>query len=226
MGALLAFLLLASRPAAAQVEPTTSVRVEVSTAQILGLDCSRRPFAWENTKATGRWYRYIAGQAVTEGLDPRPMLMSVVSAVILTPVYIASMPADLLAAPFRKDCSFTLKLEGKLAEWAGMSAGALPLEAEAVTLLSAEVPGVKKAEYAVFKSSTTSAADGRYSIAIPAAFSRVQTLAVKWRVKGMPGGQLQLDKKGRRFILSEPDPGFGVGGSEMEPLVIEPSENK
>ena len=103
--ALLALALFAARPAAAQVEPTSSIRVVVSSAQVLGLDCSRRPFAWENTKATGRWYRYMAGNAITEGLDPRPMLMAAFSAVILTPVYIASIPADLLGAPFRKACA-------------------------------------------------------------------------------------------------------------------------
>lgn len=222
--ALLAFALLAARPAAAQVEPASSIRVAVSSAQVLGLDCSRRPFAWENTKATGRWYRYMAGNAITEGLDPRPMLMAAVSAVILTPVYIASVPADLLGAPFRKDCAFTLRLDGKLTQWAGMSTGALPLEAEASNLLSPEVPGVRKAEWTVHRASTTSAADGAFSISIPGSMSRMPSLAVSWRVNGQPGGQMLLEKKGKRFLLSESDPGFGVGAEEMEPMPIVPAK--
>ena len=142
--------LLAAAPAAAQIEPPSSIRVVVSSAQITGLDCRRRPFAWEMTRGTGRWYRYMAGSMITEGLDPRPIVMGVVSAVMLTPVFIASVPADLISAPFRKSCSFELKLDGKLSEWAGRPTGSAPFEAEAVNLLETEVPGVKKAEWAVF----------------------------------------------------------------------------
>lgn len=222
MNILFALAFLLARPAAAQVEPTTSIRVIVSSAQVLNLDCSRRPFAWENTKSTGRWYRYLAGQSITEGLDPRPLLMAALTAVILTPVYIASVPADLLGAPFRKNCSFTLRLDGKLAEWAGMSPGALPLEAEASNLLSPEVPGVKKPEWTVHKASAMASADGLFTIAIPGSIARMSTLAVSWRVNGQPGGQLLLEKKGKRFMLSEPDPGFGVGATEMEPILIDP----
>ncbi|MBI2363155.1 MAG: hypothetical protein HYV15_07210, partial [Elusimicrobia bacterium] len=202
---------LAAAPAAAQIEPPSSIRVVVSSAQVAGLDCPRRPFAWEMTRGTGRWYRYMAGSMITEGLDPRPILMGIVSAVMLTPVFIAAVPADLVSAPFRKSCSFTLKLDGRLAEWAGRSAGALPFEAEAVNLLETEVPEVKKAEWAVFKASTASDAAGLYHLEIAGHVGKSPSLNIAWRVKGQPAGQMLLVKKGKAFVLSEPDPGFGVG---------------
>lgn len=217
---------LAAAPAAAQVEPPSSIRVLVSSARVTGLDCSRRPFNWEMTRATGRWYRYMGGNMITEGLDPRPILMGIVSAVMLTPVFIAAVPTDLVAAPFRKTCSFTLALDGKLSEWAGRSAGALALDAEAVNLLETEVPQVKKAEWAVFKASTTSDAAGLYHLEMPGHVGKSSSLILAWRVKGQPAGQMLLVKKGKTFVLSEPDPGFGVGAEEMEPMLIVPEPKR
>lgn len=219
-------VLLAAGPAAAQVEPPSSIRVVVSSAQVTDLDCQRRPFNWEMTRATGRWYRYMAGSMITEGLDPRPIAMGIVSAVMLTPVFIAAVPGDLLAAPFRKSCTFTLTLDGKLSEWAGRSAGAAAFEAEAVNLLETEVPQVKKAEWAVFKASTTSDAAGLYHLEIQGQVGKSASLNIAWRVKDQPAGQMLLVKRGKAFVLSEPDPGFGVGAEEMEPLLIAPERRR
>ena len=216
-------VLLAALPAAAQVEPTSSVRVEVSSAALRGYACRKRPFAMENTRTVGRWYRYMGGEMITEGWDPRPIVQGVLSAALMTPLFIGAVPADLIAAPFRRTCSFTLTLGGKLSEWAGGTVPGLPLELQAANQLSDEIPNVQKPTYAVFFATTAADAAGLYSIAIPGQVGRSPSMGMRWKVKGQPSGELLLEKRGGTFVLTEPDPGFGVGARDMEPMLLVPT---
>lgn len=221
MRALLVTLLVAA-PAAAQIEAPSGVHVNVATATITGFECVRRPYAWENTRSVAQHYKNVGGQMVTEGWDPRPIAMGVFASVVMAPVMLAAVPADLLSGPFRKTCSFTLVLSGSLNEWAGQKRANTPLGLEGASLLEPEVENVSKAKWDMFKTETTSDAQGAFSLALPARIGRTKELGLRWRVNEQPGGQLLLQKKGRNFILSEPDPGFGVGAAEMEPILIEP----
>lgn len=222
MRALLLVGLLAA-PASAQVEAPSGIHVAVATAAVTGLDCERRPFAWENTKTVARRYKVVGGQMITEGLDPRPIVMGVFASVLMAPVMMAAVPADLLAGPFRKTCAFTLSLEGSLDEWAGQKRRDTGYVLEGASLLEPEVENVSKATWDIFRATGTSDAAGRFAVALPARVGRTRELGLRWRVNEQPAGQMLLQKNGKRFVLSEPDPGFGVGSAEMQPILIEPS---
>ncbi|TPW17723.1 MAG: hypothetical protein FD126_3587 [Elusimicrobia bacterium] len=221
MSALLLAALLAV-PASAQVEAPSGIHVGVSSAAVTGLACERRPFVWENTKTVARRYKVVGGQMITEGLDPRPIVMGVFASVLMAPVMVAAVPADLLSGPFRKTCSFTLRLEGTLDEWAGQKRRDTDYVIEAASLLEPEVENVSKAKWDLFRATGTSDAAGRFAVAIPARIGRTKELGLRWRVNEQPAGQMLLQKNGRSFVLSEPDPGFGVGAAEMQPILIEP----
>ena len=221
MQALLAIVILTA-PAAAQIEAPSGVHVNVGTAAVTGLECKRRPYAWENTHSVAQHYKSVGGQMVTEGWDPRPIVMGVFASVLMAPVMVAAVPADLISGPFRKTCSFTLFLSGSLNEWAGQKRPNTPIAIEGASLLAPEVEGVSKAKWDMFKAATTSDAQGAFSLQLPARMGRAKELGLRWRVNEQPGGQLLLQKKGANFLLSEPDPGFGVGSAEMEPILIEP----
>jgi hypothetical protein len=215
---------LAAAPAAAQIEAPSGVHVNVSTATVTAFECVRRPYAWENTRSVARRYKTVGGQMVTEGLDPRPIVMGVFASVLMAPVMVAAVPADLISGPFRKTCSLTLVLSGTLNEWAGQKRANTPLGLEGASLLEPEVENVSKAKWDLFKASTTSDGTGAFSLQLPARIGRTKELGLRWRVNDQPGGQLLLQKKGGKFLLSEPDPGFGVGAAEMEPILIEPEK--
>lgn len=215
---------LLAEPAAAQIEAPSSVRVSVTSAAVSGLDCRRRPYEWENTRAVAQRYKSVGSQMVTEGWDPRPIAMGVFASVLMAPVMAAAVPADLLSGPFRKTCAFTLRLSGTLDEWAGQRRAGAALVLEGASLSAPEVENVAKARWETFSAQTASGDDGGFSVTLPARMGRAKELALRWRVGGQPAGQLLLQKKGRHFLLSEPDPGFGVGTAEMEPLLIEPAK--
>lgn len=209
-------------PASAQIEPPSGIHVNVATATVIGFECVRRPYAWENTRSVAQRYKNVGGQMVTEGWDPRPIVMGAFASVLMAPVMVAAVPADLISGPFRKTCSFTLSLSGSLNEWAGQKRPNTPLTLEGASLLEPEVENVSKAKWDMFKAATASDASGAFSISLPARIGRTKELGLRWRVNEQPGGQLLLQKKGGRFLLSEPDPGFGVGAAEMEPILIDP----
>ena len=221
-----AFLLAAllSVPASAQVEAPSGVHVSVATAAVQGLDCARRPFAWENTKTVARRYKVVGGQMITEGLDPRPIVMGVFASVLMAPVMVAAVPVDLLAGPFRKTCDFTLRLEGTLDEWAGQKRRDTDYVLEGASLVEPEVENVSKAQWDLFRTTGTSDASGRFAASLPARVGRTKELGLRWRVNDQPAGQMLLQKNGGSFVLSEPDPGFGVGSAEMEPILIAPEK--
>ena len=219
---LLAALLAA--PASAQIEAPSGIHVAVATAAVRSLDCRRRPFAWENTRSVAQRYKAVGGQMVTEGLDPRPIVMGVFASVLMAPVMVAAVPAALLAGPFRKTCSFTLRLEGTLDEWAGQKRADAAYVLEGASLVAPEVENVSKPVWDLFRATGTSDAAGRYAVALPARVGRTKELGLRWRVNDQPAGQMLLRKNGGRFVLSEPDPGFGVGAAEMQPVLIEPEK--
>ncbi|MDE2291462.1 MAG: hypothetical protein KGL53_05210, partial [Elusimicrobia bacterium] len=64
---------------------------------------------------------------------------------------------------------------------------------------------------------------GAFSLTFTSQVGRSKTVGLLWRIKGEPGGAMQLEKKGALFVLSETDPGFGVGAEEMDPITITPS---
>lgn len=221
MRATLLSVLLAA-PGAAQIEAPSGVHVNVSKAAVTAFECARRPFAWENTRSVARRYRSVGGQMVTEGWDPRPIAMGAFASVLMAPVLVAAVPADLLSGPFRKTCSFTLRLSGTLDEWAGQKRPNTPFALEGASLVEPEVENVSKAKWDQFNAAGASDAAGAFAVELPARIGRTKELGLRWRVNGQPAGQLLLQKKGRNFVLSEPDPGFGVGAAEIEPLLIEP----
>ena len=221
MRALLLAVLVAA-PASAQIEAPSGIHVNVATATVTGFECVRRPYAWENTRSVAQRYKNVGGQMVTEGWDPRPIVMGAFASVLMAPVMVAAVPADLISGPFRKTCSLTLTLSGSLDEWAGQKRSNTPLALEAASLLEAEVENVSKAKWDMFKAESASDASGAFRIELPARIGRTKELGLRWRVNGQPAGQLLLQKKGGRFLLSEPDPGFGVGAAEMESILIDP----
>lgn len=221
MRALLLSALLAG-PASAQVEAPSGVHVAVSSAAVTELACAKRPFKWENTRSVAQRYKNVGGQMIVEGLDPRPIVMGVVASVVMAPVLVAAVPADLLAGPFRKSCEFTLTLSGTLDEWAGQKRADTPLALEAASLVEPEVENVTKATWDLFKAETVSDARGAFTVSLPARVGRTRELGLRWRVNDHPAGQMLLTKKGKRFVLSEPDPGFGVGVAENPSIPIEP----
>lgn len=223
MRALLLAALLAG-PASAQVEAPSGVHVAVATAAVQGLDCERRPFAWENTKTVAQRYKVVGRQMITEGLDPRPIVMGVFASVLMAPVMVAAVPADLLTGPFRKTCALTLRLEGTLDEWAGQKRRDTDYVLEGASLVEPEVEGVSKARWDFFRSTGASDGAGRFAVALPARVGRTKELGLRWRVNDQPAGQMVLQKNGGNFVLSEPDPGFGVGSAEMEPILIVPEK--
>lgn len=214
---------LLAAPSAAQVEAPSGVHVNVSSAAVTGLDCRRRPYRWENTRSVAQRYKTVGGQMITEGLDPRPIAMGVFASVLMAPVMLAAVPADLLSGPFRKTCAFTVVLEGTLDEWAGQKRGDTPYVLEGASLLEPEVENVSKAKWDLFKATGTSDAAGRFAVSLPARIGRTKELGLRWRINEQPAGQLLLQKRGGTFVLSEPDPGFGVGAAEMQPISIEPT---
>lgn len=222
MRTLLLCALLAA-PSAAQIEAPSGVHVNVSTAAVSGLACNRRPFAWENTRSVAQRYKNVGGQMVTEGLDPRPIAMGLFASVLMAPVMVAAVPADLLSGPFRKTCAFTLLLEGTLDEWAGQKRADAPYALEGASLLEPEVENVSKAKWDLFRATGTSDGTGRFAVSLPARIGRTKELGLRWRIDERPGGQLLLRKNGGTFVLSEPDPGFGVGAAEMRSIIIEPT---
>lgn len=213
---------LMPRPASAAELPPSGIRVVVSSAAVTQYECRRRAFAWEDTQGVGSWMR-SATRGMRAGGDLPSVIQGGLATLIMAPMYVLAVPADLVSAPFRRTCTFQVELAGKLSEWAGMApTGAVSLEAEGMNLLADEVPGVRKPKWAVSKASTTTDAQGVYALSLPGQVGAVSSLAIAWRIKGEPGGQLLLEKKGGVFVLSEPDPGFGVGASDMEDMTIEP----
>lgn len=132
---LLLAAIVAAAPAAAQqapevrsmIEPTSSVHVQITGARVTGLDCRSRGFNFELTRHSARHFPYMTRATFTRDPDPRSILVGIFSMLLLVPVTVISVPADLIAMPFRKECDFTASFDGTLQEWAGRTVPEKPI---------------------------------------------------------------------------------------------------
>lgn len=215
-----------SRAAAQVVEPTSGIHVDLSSAAVTGLECRRREFAFEQTSGLARRVKSISHGMVTEGLDPRPFVLGAFAILLTSPFFILAAPADLVSAPFRRECTFETRLEGTLSKWAGTAVGEAELMAEGKTLLSPGVEGVAAPSFFVSRSSASSDARSSFSLSIPWKVGRSKDFAILLRVKGLSAGTLVLHKQGGVFVLSEPEAEFGSGIYETQPMLIRPEKKR
>lgn len=222
MRPLLALVLLLASPGWAQ-QPISDIRVVVATAAVSSLECSGRPFEMEWTKTMGRGFKYMGRNMFTQGLDPRPLIGGLVAVLIMAPMMVLAVPADLVAAPFRRQCTFDFQAQGHLARWAGQVTSEQAVAAEGRNALDPGVEGVKAPTWFVSLSSTTTDEQGRFYLALPGRVGRSPDFDIAWAVKNLPSGQMRLRKSFGNFVLSEPEPEFGSPADSMEPLEIVPS---
>lgn len=215
--------LLPARPGAQEV-PDSSIRVQYETAEIADLNCARRPFTMENTRAAVEYFPYFSRNMFTQGLDPRPLLMGLFSSILLVPLTVLAVPTDLVAAPFRRECVFSARISGSLAEWAGQKAPGKELSAEASNLKRKGVEGLREPEIYSTRSSAMSDAEGRFSIPLSGQVGRYKTMEIAWKVGGRPAGTARLIKQGGKFVLEEAEAGFGTGVYDNPSIVIVPGK--
>ena len=220
-------LLLAALAAAAPcraIEPVSNFRIEVASASVTGLECRRRPFRMEWTRGVGRRYGRTAVEGFARSPDLRTVSLGICAMVLMAPLAVLEVPADLLAAPWRRECDFDLQVEGRLAGWAGSPvAGGERLSVQGRGLLEPGVEDYLPPRYQF--SSGTAAADeaGRFSVSLPGRVGRSPAFDLRWLVEGRPSGTMTLRQSGGRFRLSEPEPEFGSSDAVMTPLEIRPS---
>lgn len=203
-------------------QPSSGIRVEVSTAGVTGLDCRRRGFQMEYTKGMGRSYKQMAGMTFTRDPDPRHLGMGLGAMIVMAPLTVLAVPADLVAALFRRECVFEFRAQGKLVGWAGKGAGSSTLALEAKSLVSPGKEDVVEPVYEAARASTATDAQGRFDITVPARILRGRKLELGWLVNGLPSGTMTLRKGLGSFVLSEPEFEFGGPAEPMEPIVIRP----
>ena len=217
-----AALLLSSCGICRGVEPTSGVRVEVASAGVTGLDCRRRDFQMEYTKGVGRRFRQMASWTFTRDPDPRDFAIGVAALIIMAPLAMLAVPADLLAAPFRRECGFEFHAQGRIVGWAGAAAGPADLVIDGRSLVSPGLEEVEAPVYVLTRSSAAADAQGRFEISVPGRVGRGRDFEVHWLVDKLPAGTMYLRKRGRSFVLSEPESEFGSGMETIEPIVIRP----
>jgi hypothetical protein len=226
-------LLIAANPVFAQVPPevrsiiapTSSVHVRIDEARVKDLDCRGRGFKFEMTKHSARHFPYMA-KATFRDTDPRSILVGVFSMILLVPVTVVSVPADLVAIPFRRECDFTLEVDGTLQEWAGRTVPNKPVSLKGRNLIGKGVQGVAPPRVFESKAASTSDANGRFSIALDGHVGGDKTLSVRWGVDSREANSMALTKSGGSFIFSEEDPGFGTGVHENPTREIVPEKKK
>ncbi|HAM36557.1 MAG TPA: hypothetical protein DEB40_01080 [Elusimicrobia bacterium] len=216
-------LSLSWRPCHA-ILPTSGLRVSISTASVTGLDCRMRDFKMEYAKTMGQSYRQMSAMTFTRNPDPRVFLMGLGGMIVMVPLAVLSVPADLVAAPFRQECAFEFKVGGALVGWAGQPAGQGELSAVGRSLVWPGVEGVSEPVYRMSRSTTNTDADGKFEIALSVWIGRTRTLELRWAVNSLPSGAMSLRKNGGVFILEEPEPAFGSGVETIEPIIIKPGK--
>ncbi|MFH2203359.1 MAG: hypothetical protein ABIJ96_09615 [Elusimicrobiota bacterium] len=219
-----AAVLLAAHPVAAEILPPSSAHVRIEKAEIEELDCSRRPFQMENTKAVSGYFPYMSDQISASGWHPHSIVMGVLGMLLLVPMTVIAAPTDLIAGPFRRRCTFKLKLTGAVVEWAGKPVSGAAVGFTASNLLRQGIQGRSRPTYVVFDAAAVTAADGKFEIATGCSVGRDKALVMFWQIKDRKAGQMRLEKKGGSFLLSQPDAGFGVGSYEMQDLNILPKK--
>jgi len=204
--------------------PVSDVRVHIDTASVTGLSCSGRPFGMEYTRSVGRSYRYMAQGVFTRDPDPRSIIMGLVAMVVMLPIVVLSVPADLVAAPFRRQCSFDFRAEATLTRPRGPEDVELPVTLEARNLLDPGVEGVAAPTWFVSIASAAADAGGRFTLGLPGKVGRSKELELGWSVKGLRSGGMRLSRSGKDFLLTEPEEDSEIGASfeTPPPLVIHP----
>lgn len=200
----------------------SGIRPEIRSASVTGLDCRRRAFEMEYTRSALRVFPALTRGMIVEGLDPRPILSGLAAVVLMIPLTALAVPGDLAASPFRRECGFTVRVDGALVEWAGGPAPGTPVEAEGVNLLR---PGLEGSEPPrLFRDSASAVAGegGLFSLSLKGRMARSKQYDLHWRVRGSEAGVWRLRKSGRRFRLYELDAGFGTGIYEPREFVIVP----
>jgi len=220
-----ALLLLCWVPASGQA-PISDIHVEVASARITDLSCRRRAFEMEFAKSIGQSYRTLGRGMLTSDWDPRPFALGLFGMVIMAPLAVLSAPADLVAAPFRRDCGFQLDAQASLVGWAGARAGGAEVVARGSNLAAPGVEGASKPLYYVVTATAAADEQGRFSISIPGRVGRSSDFDVAWLVKGLPSGTLNVHKGVGVFVLSEPEPEFGSGVHAMEPVEVRPERKR
>ena len=221
-GLLLAALVAVGRPGWA-LEPTSNVRVEISSASVTGLDCRRRPFQMEWTQGIGQRYRRMAGETFTRNPDPRYLVMGLFGMIIMAPLAVLAVPADLAAVLLRRQCEFDLRLQGRLTGWAGGAVGGERLVLEGRALVEPGLEDFSEPRYLLSRSTGTADAEGRFVLSLPGRVGRSPAFEMRWLVEDRESGLMSLRKHGGRFSLSEPEPEFGAEEQTMQPIEIRPS---
>jgi hypothetical protein len=216
-----AALLLWALPARAAL-PVSDVHVAVSSAAVAGLSCRRRPFSLEYSGVVADAYRFLAANSFASDPDPRTLAVGIFSMVLMIPMAVLALPADLLAAPLRRECSFEFRARGTLVRWAGGPVPFSPVALEARNLLSADDGGRTRPRYFVAASSAASNEGGEFALSVDGRCGRSSDLELAWKVRGLPSGTLRLSRRGSRFVLIEEEPEFGSSFETMEPIEILP----
>ena len=219
---LFAALVAASRPGQA-VEPTSNVRVEISSAGVTGLDCRRRPFRMEWTRDIGQRYRQMARETFTRNPDPRVLALGFAGMILMAPIAVLAVPADLAAAPLRRQCDFELRVGGRLSGWADSAVGGERLVLEGDSMLASGFEGISAPRYRVTRTTGTADAEGRFALSVEGRVGRSSAFELRWLVDERPSGTMSLCKHWGRFSLSEPEAEFGSGAQTMETIEIRPS---
>ncbi len=225
-GGLAAVLLLGlCRPGQGQL-PSSDLRVTVSTAAVTGLACRKRAFALEMTTAVRLNFKKVVSEVFTSDPDPQMLVLGLPVLALLVPAFLLAPPADLAAAPWRKECDFTLTARGALMGWAGVAAGPEQVSLAGRNLLSPGMEGIAPPVYDLRLASATADGQGRFSIFLPGHVGRSADLELSWKVNALPSGAMVLRKRGGHFTLFEPaQPEFGAApdsGEESAPLLIHP----
>ncbi|MCX5795236.1 MAG: hypothetical protein NTY77_07075 [Elusimicrobia bacterium] len=206
--------------------PTSNVRVQVSSAGVTGLDCRRRAFRMEFSRDIGLRYRSVAGQMFNRNVDPYTLVRGFFALILMAPLAVLAPPADLVAAPWRRECGFDLWVQGRLRGWAGSSVADAPLGAEGASMAEAGVEDIVAPRYVLTRATATADGEGRFAVSLPGRVGPSPQFELRWLVDSLPSGKMSLRKRGSRFILSEPEPEFGSSADTMAPLEIQPGRER
>ncbi len=213
---------LAAGPAAAEITPPSSSHVKIETAEIYDFVCSRRPFKMEKTRDITRQFSHMGRQVSKSKWHPHSIILGIAGTIILIPMTVLAVPVDLVSAPFRKECRFTLKVVGGIDEWAGRAVPDVEVRLGGRTILKKGIPEQSRPVFHNTEASAITDQDGRFALEIAGKTVISKHFALLWVIDRRPAGKMDLVRHGKTFTLSELDPGFGVGVQEMEPLLIEP----
>jgi hypothetical protein len=176
----------------------------------------------EFSRDIGLRYRRIAGETFTRNPNPYTLVWGVFALIAMVPMAVLAPPADLLAAPWRRQCGFELRVEGRLRGWAGSAVAGAPVGAEGASVTEDGVGDFVAPRYSLSRGTATADGEGRFVVSLPGRVGPGPQMELRWLVHSLPSGRMSLRKSGRRFILSEPDPEFGSTAETMEPLEIRP----